>query len=106
MAKKYDVVCTIGNYQDQNTGQTKYINRNVGSIIQTKEGYHKLVIDAHFNPAGLNKDDNGRVWLNLFEPKDNQQEPSRPSSKPNSNYAQAKVGKPSHDEFQDDELPF
>lgn len=70
MAKKYDVVATIGKYEKD--GQTKYVNRNVGAILSTDKGY-KLVIDASFNPAGCSKDESGRVWLSLFEPNNNQQ---------------------------------
>lgn len=73
--KKYDVVATIGKYQKD--GQEKYINRNVGAVIQTKHGF-KLKLDSHFNPAGLDKSEDGGVWLSLFEPKDRQQQQSAP----------------------------
>ena len=107
MSKKYDVVANIGKYQDSN-GKDQYINRNVGSIIQTKQGYHKLVLDACFNPAALQKDDNGRVWLNLFEPKPKEEgmQQMPVSNQANVNqYAQAKGNKPGQQQFMDDELP-
>lgn len=70
MAKKYDVVAIIGKYEKD--GQTKFVNRNVGAIIKTDKGFI-LALDATFNPAGCDKDNNGRVWLALFEPRDDQQ---------------------------------
>ena len=64
---KYDVVATVGTYEKD--GQKKYISRNVGQIIETKNG-PKLLLDASFNPAGcLQKSEDGKVWLALFEPK-------------------------------------
>lgn len=72
MSKKYDVVATVGRYEKD--GQTKYITRNVGSVIQTQKGF-RLALDASFNPAGCKVEEDGKVWLALFEPKprDNQQ---------------------------------
>lgn len=72
MSKKYDVVATVGRYEKD--GQTKYITRNVGSVIQTQKGF-RLAMDASFNPAGCKVEEDGKVWLALFEPKprDNQQ---------------------------------
>ena len=66
MAKIHDVVATIGKYEKD--GQTKYVNRNVGSIIETQHGM-RLKLDASFNPAGCPRDDDGSVWLALFDPK-------------------------------------
>lgn len=70
MSKKYDVVATTGTYQKD--GETKYINRNVGAVIQTKHGF-RLALDASFNPAGCPKTDDGKVYLALFEPRDSDQ---------------------------------
>ncbi|WP_216825133.1 hypothetical protein [Agarilytica rhodophyticola] len=69
--KKYDVVATTGTYQKD--GQTKYINKNVGSIIETRGGL-RLKLDSYINLAALKRDDDGGVWLSLFEPKDNSQQ--------------------------------
>ena len=63
---KYDVVATIGTYEKE--GQTKYLTRNVGRVIETKNGL-RLKMDASFNPAGCKQDDDGSIWLALFEPK-------------------------------------
>lgn len=71
MSKRYDVVATIGQYEKD--GQTKYVTRNVGAVIQTSKGF-RLKLDASFNPAGCPRSDDGGVWLALFEPRDDQQQ--------------------------------
>ena len=68
---KYDVVATLGTYQKD--GETKYISRKVGAVIETKHG-PSLKLDATFNPAGCVKGDDGGVWLKFFEPRDKQQQ--------------------------------
>lgn len=76
MSKRYDVVATIGQYEKD--GQTKYVTRNVGAVIQTSKGF-RLKLDASFNPAGCPRSDDGGVWLALFEPRDDQQQPQQRS---------------------------
>ncbi|WP_334181064.1 hypothetical protein [Pseudomonas nitroreducens] len=49
MSVKYDVVATVGQYEKD--GQTKYLSRKVGVIVNTKNGF-RLKLDACFNPAG------------------------------------------------------
>lgn len=66
MSRKFDVVATVGKYEKE--GQTKYISRNVGVIIETKHGL-RLKLAASFNPAGCERDADGHVWLALFEPR-------------------------------------
>ncbi|CAN8141894.1 hypothetical protein THIOSC13_810008 [uncultured Thiomicrorhabdus sp.] len=66
MAKLYDVSATLGTYTKD--GEKKYISRNVGSIIETKNG-PMLLIDSSLNLAALDKSEDGKVWLKLFEPK-------------------------------------
>lgn len=65
--KNFDVVATIGTYEKD--GQTKYLTRNVGKVIETKSGM-RIKLDASFNPAGCPRNDDGSVWLALFESKD------------------------------------
>lgn len=66
MAKVYDVVATVGTYEKN--GEKKYLTKNVGEVIDTKHGL-AMKIDATFNPAGCAKTDDGKVWLKLFEPR-------------------------------------
>jgi hypothetical protein len=68
MAKKFDVVATTGFYMKD--GVKKYINKNVGSVIETEHGL-SIKLDASFNPSALQRTDDGMVWLKLFEPKEN-----------------------------------
>lgn len=78
MAKKYDVVAGIGEYQDRN-GNTKVRWLNCGSIFQTDKGF-SLKLDCV--PVGSDG------WFKLFEPKQKQQPQQQ-----------------SQDEFSDD-IPF
>lgn len=70
MPVQYDVVATLGTYESG--GQTKYVNRKVGVILDTQHGL-SLKLDCHFSPSGLKKDDSGSVWLKLFPPREFQE---------------------------------
>ena len=100
MSKRYDVVATIGQYEKD--GQTKYVTRNVGAVIQTSKGF-RLKLDASFNPAGCPRSDDGGVWLALFEPRDDQQQgqPQQQRQQPQRSQQAA----PPDDQFIDD-IPF
>lgn len=66
--KKYDVVAKIGTYQNKE-GETKGRYLTVGSILEN-DGKPFLLLNRHFNPAGLpNPDNRDSVLLSLFEPK-------------------------------------
>ena len=90
MAKKYDVVAKVGEYQDQ-SGQTKPRWQNVGAVITTENG-HALLLNKTFNPAGLAESDRESIMLNLFEPQPRQAQAPQQSA-------------PSADDF-DEDLPF
>jgi single-strand DNA-binding protein len=98
MSKRYDVVATIGQYEKD--GQTKYVTRNVGAVIQTSKGF-RLKLDASFNPAGCPRSDDGGVWLALFEPRDDQQQPQQQAPR----QAQRSQQAAPPDDF-DSEIPF
>lgn len=111
MSKKYDVVAGVGTYQDRSTGETKYINKNVGAIIQTEKGF-RLCLDATFNLAGMKRGDDGKVWLSLFEPRpregqgnQGQTNPNQGSYDPQGGYGGAPGGQ-STGPMMDDEIPF
>ena len=80
MSIKFDVVATVGSYEKD--GQKKYLNRKVGAVIETQHG-PRLKLDAHFNPAGCPKGDDGGVWLALFEPRDEQKQEPQSQGEPN-----------------------
>jgi len=84
MAKKYDVVAGIGEYQDRN-GNTKVRWLNCGSIFQTEKG---LSLKLDCVPVG------GDGWFKLFEPKQKSAAPP------------AKQAAPPDDAPFDDDLPF
>lgn len=99
MAKhKYDVVATVGKYEKN--GETKYISRKVGAVIQTDKGF-RMKMDAFFNPAGCKVDEDGSIWLALFEPRDDQQQPQQQEPR----QAQRSQQAAPPDEFVDD-IPF
>lgn len=95
MAKLYDVVATTGTYQKD--GQTKYLNKNIGSVLETKNGL-SIKIDRSFNLAALEGTEDGYAWLKLFEhkPQVGQQQPHRPQ--------QPQQAAPSQDD--EDPIPF
>jgi len=99
MSKRYDVVATIGQYEKD--GQTKYVTRNVGAVIQTQKGF-RLKLDASFNPAGCQRSEDGGVWLALFEPRDDQQQTQQQA--PRQQQQQSRQA-PTDDQFIDD-IPF
>ena len=104
MGKLYDVVATIGSYEK--AGEKKYINRNVGSVIETQHGM-ALKLDACFSPAGCQVAEDGSVWLKLFEPKENrapdaaQQAYNKGAAKPQTQQQPAVF-----DDSFDDSIPF
>tara|TARA_Y100000310_G_C20704315_1_gene833548 strand:- start:32089 stop:32370 length:282 start_codon:yes stop_codon:yes gene_type:complete len=86
-----NIVATIGKYQSN--GETKYVNRNVGKLMETQHGL-KITLDASFNPAGCEKGEDGSVWLSLFDPK--------PKQEVNNNAQQQS----NNQGFQDEKIPF
>ena len=73
--KKYDVVCKTGSYQTPD-GKTKNNYVNVGTILEN-EGREFMVMNRHFNPAGLpNPDNRATIILSFFEPKKQDDKPT------------------------------
>ena len=67
--KIYDVVAKTREYLDRN-GEKKGNWVNVGSVWKNDEGDPWLVLNRHFNPAGLPFDpERDTVSLSLFKPK-------------------------------------
>ena len=98
MAKQYDVVATTGTYVKD--GQTKYLTKNVGEIIETKNGL-ALKMDATFNPAGCKITDDGKIWLKLFEPREHIEKMQKDLGA-----APQPAPAPIDDGFDDSSLPF
>lgn len=76
MAKKiYEVVAKTREWTDKN-GEKKGNWLNVGSIWKNDEGDPWLVLNRHFNPAGMPFDPaRDTISLSLFKPKP--QEPTQ-----------------------------
>lgn len=88
MANVKDIVATVGTYEKE--GQTKYITRNVGRLVETSKGL-RVKLDATFNPAGCKSDADGSIWLAVFDQKNDTAKPVRPAT---------------NDAPFDDEIPF
>lgn len=74
MSKKvYDLAVKIDEYTTQD-GQKKAKWQNVGAILEKDDGGKFILLDRHFNPAGvLNQDNKSTVLLSMFAPQENQE---------------------------------
>jgi hypothetical protein len=100
-----DIVATIGTYQKD--GETKYVTRKVGQMVETKHG-PRIKLDASFNPAGCRRDEDGAVWLAIFDQRE-RDEPQRGGGPVQQRGEAPKParGTPAQAEsFEDDEIPF
>lgn len=97
MAKRFDVVATTGTYVKD--GVTKYLSKNVGEVIETKNGL-AIKMDATFNPAGCKITEDGKIWLKLFEPREQVEKMQNSLGA-----APRNAPAPADDGFTDDELP-
>ena len=78
MHKKYDLTVKIGEYTTRD-GQTKAKWHNVGAVMEKDDGSRFILLDRHFNPAGVpNPENRGNVLLSMFAPRDNQGQQSPP----------------------------
>lgn len=70
MAKLHDLAVVIGTYTDR-SGQEKKRWKNIGSIIETRDGGKVILLDRTFNPAGVPTEP-GRdsIMISMFAPKD------------------------------------
>lgn len=89
-----DIVATIGTYLKD--GETKYVNRKVGALVETKHG-PKIKLDASFNPAGCIREDDGGVWLAIFDQRERDD-----GGQPRGDRNKTPGGRSSRDDFNDD----
>lgn len=80
MKKVYDIVATTSTYQEN--GETKRRYQNVGSVYQGDKGPF-IVMASWVNLAALPRQE-GRegVILNLYPPKENAQQKTKPAPEP------------------------
>lgn len=107
MAKLYDLAVSVGTFTNK-SGEEKKRWKNIGSVLETKDGGKVILIDRTFNPAGVPVEP-GRdsIMVSMFPPKDNegqQQAPSQHQQQKQDGYAP----KQSTGRFDDleDSIPF
>ena len=76
MCIKYEICAKLGTYEKNGEAKNRY--KQVGKIIETQNGL-SMTMDASFNPAGVERNEDGSIWLSLFEPRGNQQNGQRQS---------------------------
>lgn len=101
MAKLYDLAVAVGSYTNK-SGEEKKRWKNIGSVVQTKDGGKVILIDRTFNPAGVPVEDGrDQIMISMFKPQEQQGGDSKPApAKP-----QQSGGSGSFDDFEDD-IPF
>lgn len=105
MAKLYDLAVKVGTYPGRD-GQPKAKWKNIGSIVETKDGGKVILIDRTFNPAGVPcEPDRDSIMISMFAPKE--QGTSAPERAPAAQPA-AKPAPSGNSGFadMDDDIPF
>ena len=105
MAKLYDLAVVAGTYTDR-TGAEKKRWKNIGSVLETRDGGKVILIDRTFNPAGVPVEP-GRdsIMVSMFEPREQNGADSASTSAPRS----APSAKPAPDgniNDMTDDIPF
>lgn len=79
MAKLYDLAVAVGSFTTK-SGEEKKRWKNIGSVIETKDGGKVILIDRTFNPAGVPVEA-GRdsIMVSMFPPKDNDDQQTPPT---------------------------
>ena len=68
--KTHDLAVKTGSYRDAR-GQEKGRYQTVGAVMQGDDGRGFILLEAWFNPAGLDRQaGRSSVILSMFEPKD------------------------------------
>lgn len=101
MSTAKDIVATIGTYQ--RNGETKYVTRKVGALIDTSKGL-RIKLDASFNPAGCKRDEDGGVWLAIFDQRE--RDDVRGNQDGGQRTQRQTQPEPVADDFEGDGIPF
>jgi hypothetical protein len=104
LTKVKDIVVKVREYQDRD-GNKKAQWANVGTLMRGDDGNEFILLDRHFNPAGIaNPENRGNVLLSMFDPKErDDQGGGRQQSSGNQGGGQSS-GRSRND--MDDEIPF
>lgn len=67
--KLYDLAVVTGSYTSQ--GETKNRYANVGAVMQSDDGNKFIMLNRHFNPAGVPfREGAESILVSMFKPKD------------------------------------
>jgi hypothetical protein len=109
MTKVKDIVVKVREYQD-NQGNKKAQWANVGTLMRGDDGNEFILLDRHFNPAGIaNPDNRDNVLLSMFDPKPRDGQGGNGGSSggyDRSPASQSSGGQTSGRSGMDDEIPF
>lgn len=105
MFKAYDLAVAVGQYQSNGETKNRYVN--IGSVMEKEDGGRFILLDRHFNPAGVpNPDNRSNILVSMFEPRDNngggQQRQAAPQRQPQQQQRSA----PPAPADMDDDIPF
>lgn len=95
--RTHDLAVVVGSYEDRD-GNEKKRYANIGVMMQGDNGPF-ILLDRHFNPAGINGKD-GKIVVSCFEPKERDQSGQRGGGAPQTK------GRPSFDDDLNDDPPF
>lgn len=103
MAQKiYDLAVKTGEYTN-GKGETKSRYANIGAIMQKDDGGKFLMINRHFNPAGVPfREGSDSILVSMFEPNDGNNSQQHQQQQRQSQHQQAK----SNGYSPDDDIPF
>ncbi len=95
MRKTHDLAVVTGSYQKD--GATKNRYQNIGVVLEGERG-PMILLDKHFNPAGIEGKD-GRIVVSMFAVKDEYDQRETPRHNTSSKQESYSAGL-------DDEIPF
>lgn len=105
--RTHDLAVVVGTYEDRD-GNEKKRYANVGVMMEGDNGPF-ILLDRHFNPAGVNGKD-GKIVISCFEPKERDQGSGRRDDRRDDRGGQRSrqqdSRRNSRDDDLDDDIPF
>jgi len=102
MAKVYDLAVKTGSYTNAQ-GEEKNRYTNIGAIMEGKDGSQFMMINRHFNPAGVPfKEGSDTIMVSMFAPRDDNQSQQQPRQQQAQRPAPQRNQAPQYD----DSVPF
>lgn len=105
--KVKDLVVKLREYQDRD-GNKKAQWLTIGSLMRGDDGNEFLLLDRHFNPAGVqNPDGRGNLLVSMFDPKqDDRQQQGGNQGRSQDDRQQSSQNSQQRSSGMDDEIPF